>query len=123
VFAVIGWFLTFNSNIGFMGVVFAVFATCGLCYSIYHWLHPLTWILELSSDQLYWNSPRWPRQNRAISISDIVGAWTTGGETDTVELRLQSGELVRLPPNCVGNDAARLVRELTELKPAISQTK
>jgi hypothetical protein len=112
--------LVFTSGIGFMGVVLAVFFTFGLLYSLYFYIRPVTWSVELYADRLRWRSPHWPRQSREISVSDIVAASATGGETDTVELRLSSGETVRLPPICVGRDPESLVRALAELSPRIN---
>ncbi len=114
------WLLVFTSSIGFMGIVLAVFGTLGLLYSIYFWLRPVTWSVELSSDRLRWQSPHWPRQTREIPVSDIVAASATGGETDTIELRLSSGERVCLPPTCVGREPELLIRALTELNPRIN---
>ncbi|HEY5894803.1 MAG TPA: hypothetical protein VIT91_16395 [Chthoniobacterales bacterium] len=112
------WFLVFTSSIGFFGVVLAVYGTFGLLYCIYFWLRPVTWSVELTSERLRWQSPHWPRQTREIPVSDIVAA----SATDTVELRLSSGETVRLPPTCVGRHPGSLVRALTQMSPGISST-
>jgi hypothetical protein len=103
-----------------MGVVLAAFFTFGMLYSIYFYVRPVTWSVELSADRLRWQSPHWPRQSREISVSDIVAATTTGGDADTVELRLSSGERICLPATCVGRDPESLVRAISELDPGIT---
>ncbi len=119
-FGCLSWVLVFTSNIGFLGVLLAAFFTFGMLYSIYFYVRPVTWMLELSADRLRWQSPHWPRQSREISVSDIVAASITGGETDTVELRLSSGERICLPPTCVGRDPKSLVRAISESNPRIT---
>lgn len=111
-------FLLVSSSVGTLGVLLTVFGAAGAVYSIYFWLHPVTWTVELSDHSLRWQSPHLPRVVRELSLSEIAAAWTSSTETETVELRLTSGELVSLPPPCVPHPR-KLVSALHAANPRI----
>ena len=94
-------FLLATTSVGAPGVVLAVFGAAGAAYSIYFWVHPVAWTIELSDESLRWRSPHLPRFVRELALSEIAAAWTSPTETEAVELRLTSGELVSIPPSCV----------------------
>lgn len=90
-----------TTSVGAVGVLLAVFGAAGAAYCIYFWFHPVAWTVELSDEYVRWQSPHLPRTSRELPLSQIVAAWTSPTETETVELRLTSGEVVSLPPTCV----------------------
>ena len=94
-------YLLATSSVGALGLLLAVLGASCAAYSIYFWLHPVAWTVELSEETLRWQSPHMPRVTRELPLSDIVSAWASPTETETVELHLASGERVSLPPACV----------------------
>lgn len=116
-FAGLCWIQVLSRGYGPLGIMMAVFASAVLGYTVYFWLFPVVWSVELTGERLRWHSPHWPRQTREVVVADIAGAVATGEESGTVELRLISGETVRLQPTCVGREPQVLVRALAGLRP------
>ena len=117
-FSTFCFFLVVTTSAGIFGIVLAIFGLSCAAYSIYFWLRPVTWMVEVSDQSLRWQSPHLPRLSRELALSDILAVWVTSGETETVELRLISGDLISLPPACV-HDPRELVAALLAANPKI----
>ena len=116
-FAPICFWLFAKTSVGILGLVLGIFSTSVALYFAYFLFRPVSWILEISPDTLYWRSPHFPNQLREIPLRDIQKAFVIPGETKTIQIDLFSGESVTLPCTCVGRDGSQIVDFLMKTHP------
>lgn len=109
------WFLFYVSGRSLASQALAWLSVLCLICAIRAWLRPDAWTIDISSGALRWRSPNWPYETSTIMLAEIAAVWTTRGNPDAVELRLNTGDIIRVPPKCTGTDPYALVHALSGL--------
>src|ERR1043165_5753156 len=88
----------------------AIFVACfGLAFSaLCSWLFVTTGI-----------SPHFPRQSREIPLLEIHRVRASTNDPVALELHLLSGEIISLPPACIGREPERVLEAMTAMNPRI----
>ena len=116
--ALCAW-LVFTTSAGALGVALSVFGISAAVYSVYFFLRPVSWRVQVSTQSIRWQSPHLPRQTREIPLSEISAARVSTGDPAALELHLHSGEIISLPSACIGREPERILHALLAENPKI----